>query len=77
MSFFNVFLSNASLNYYLDNILSTFSNFLHKQFNLNGHWEVALTETTYPIKFKKVIDGTFIFGMFETKKTKIQKSVIK
>ena len=51
MSFFNDLLSTASLNYYLDIILSFFSKFLHKEFNLNGHWEVALTEITYPIKF--------------------------
>ncbi len=67
MSFYVDLLSNASTNYYSDNTLSHFSNFLPEQVNLNGDWEVALTEIYHPNYFENVTDGVFYFGAYDEK----------
>ncbi len=51
--------SNASLNLYPDNTLASFSNFLPEQFNLDGDWEVALLEISYPALYHNITDGRF------------------
>ncbi len=64
MSFYVDLLSNASANYYSNKTLSHFSNFLPEQINLNGDWEVALTEIYHPNYFENVTDGVFYFGAY-------------
>ena len=49
MSSFTVELdSNASFDCYPNKTLSSFTNFLPEQINLDGEWEVAITELSYP-----------------------------
>ena len=40
--------SNASVGLFPDNTLSSFTNFLPEQVNLEGQWEVAISEISYP-----------------------------
>ncbi len=67
MSSYVDLLSNASTNYYSNNLLSHFSNFPPAQVNLNGEWEVPLTEIYHPNYFENVIDGVFYFGAYDEK----------
>ena len=40
--------SNASSQLFPNNTLSSFTNFLPEQVNLDGQWEVAISEISYP-----------------------------
>ena len=40
--------SNASGEFFPDNTLSFFTNFLPEQVNLEGQWEVAIAEFSHP-----------------------------
>ena len=40
--------SHASGEFFPDNPLSSFTNFLPEQVNLEGQWEVAILEISYP-----------------------------
>lgn len=51
--------SNASLNVYPDNTLSSFTNFLPEQLNFEGQWEVALSEISFPVLYHNITDGKF------------------
>ena len=53
--------SNASAQLFPDNTLSSFTNFLPEQLNLDGQWEVAISEITYPSRYQNVTDGNFMF----------------
>ena len=53
--------SNASAQLFPDNILSSFTNFLPEQLNLDGQWEVAISEISYPSKYQNVTEGKFMF----------------
>ena len=53
--------SNASAQLLPDNTLSYFTNFLPEQLNLEGQWEIALSETSYPSRYQNVTEGSFIF----------------
>ena len=53
--------SNASAQLFPDNTLSSFTNFLPEQPNLDGQWEVAISEITYPSTYKHVTEGKFMF----------------
>jgi hypothetical protein len=44
--------SNGSLDVYQDNSLSKFQNKIDPQLELDGEWEVALTEIYFPLKFE-------------------------
>lgn len=54
-------LSNASMTVFKGNTLADFSNFFPEQINLEGIWEVALTEISFPGKFNNVTDGKFAY----------------
>ena len=45
--------SNASGELFPDNTLSSFTNFLPEQVNLEGKWEVAISEISYPSIYQK------------------------
>ena len=53
--------SNASAQLFPDNTLSSFTNFIPQQLNLDGQWEVATSEIFYPSKYQNVTVGKFLF----------------
>ena len=53
--------SNASPQPFPDNTLSSFTNFLPEQLNLEGHWEVGISEISYPSTYQKVTEGKLMF----------------
>ena len=53
--------SNASARFFPDNTLSSFTNFLPEQLNLDDQWEVAISEISYPSMYQNVTDGKFLF----------------
>ena len=58
MDSFNIELvSNASGELFPDNTLSTFTNFSPEQVNLEGQWEVAISEMSYPSMYQNVAEG--------------------
>ena len=53
--------SNASGELFPDNTLSSFTNFLPEQVNLEGQWEVASSEKSYPSMYQIITEGKFKF----------------
>ena len=53
--------SNASAQVFPDNALSSFTNFLPEQLDLDGQWEVANSEIFYPSMYQNVTEGKFLF----------------
>ena len=47
-SFTKEVVSNASAQLFRDKTLSSFTNFLLEQLNLEGRWDVAISEISYP-----------------------------
>ena len=62
--------SNASAQLFPDNKQSTFTNFLPEQLNLDGQYEVAISEKSYPSMYENV-EGNFMF--FDKKLSKSSK----
>ena len=56
--------SNASAQLFPANTLSSFTNFLPEQLNLDGQWEVAISEISFPSRYQIVTEWKFMF--FET-----------
>ena len=50
--------SNASGELFPHNTLSSFTNFLPEQLNLEGQWEVAISEVSYPSMYQNITDVT-------------------
>ena len=65
--------SNASAQLFPDNTLSSFTNFLPEQLNLDGQWEVAISEISYPSMYQNVTEGKFMF--FDKKLQSRQNSI--
>ena len=53
--------SNASAQLFPDNTLSSFTNFLSEQLNLDGQGEVAISEISYPSMNQNLTEGKFMF----------------
>ena len=53
--------SNASAQLFPDKTLSSCTNFLPEQLNLNGQWRVAISEISYPSMYQNVTEGKFTF----------------
>ena len=53
--------SNASGELFPNNTLSSFTNFLPEQVNLEGQWEVAISEISYPSMYQNITEGYFKF----------------
>ena len=53
--------SNAFGELLPDNTLSSFTNFLPEQLNLQGQWEVAISEISYPSMYQNITEGKFKF----------------
>ena len=54
--------SNASGELFPDSTLSSFTNFLREQLNLEGQWEVAISEISYPSMYQNITEGYFKFS---------------
>ena len=52
---------NASAQFFPNNTLSSFTKFLPEQVNLEGHWEVAISETFYTSMYQKVTERKLMF----------------
>ena len=50
-------ISNASAHLFPDNTLSSFTNFLPEQLNLEGQWEVGISEIPYASMYQNVRGG--------------------
>ena len=53
--------SNVFVELFPDNTLSSFTNFLPEQVNLEGLWEVAISEISYPSMYQNITEGYFKF----------------
>ena len=53
--------SDASGELFPDNTLSSFTSFLPDQVNLEGQWEVAISEISYPSMYQNITEGKFKF----------------
>ena len=53
--------SNASGELFSDNTLSSYANFLPEQVNLEGQWEVAISEISYPSMYRNITQGQLKF----------------
>ena len=53
--------SNASGELFSDKTLSSFTNFLPEQVNLERQWEAAISEIAYPLMYQNVTEGYFKF----------------
>ena len=60
--------SIASAPLFPDKTVSSFTNFLPEQLNLEGQWEVAISEISYSSMYQNVTEGKFMF--FEKKLSK-------
>ena len=61
--------SNDSGELFQDNTLSSFTNFLPEQVNLERQWEVAISEKSYPSMYQNITEGYFKF--FDEKHSKL------
>ena len=52
--------SNAPLQLFPNNTVSSFTNFLPEQVILDGQWEVAISEISYPSMYQNVTEGKFM-----------------
>ncbi len=60
--------SNACAQLFPDNSLSSFTNCLPEQLNLDGQWEVAIAEISYPSLYQDVTEGKIM--IFDKKLSK-------
>ena len=60
-SFTRGLVSNASGELFPDNTLSFFTNFSPEQVNLEGQWEVAISEISYPSMYQNKMERKFKF----------------
>ena len=58
-SFIMELVSNTSVEMFPKNTLSSFTNFLPEQLNLEGQWEVAVSEIVYPSMYQNITEGKF------------------
>ena len=60
-SFLIQLVSNASGELFPGKTLSFFTNILLEQLNLEGQWEVAISEISYPSMYQNITEGKFKF----------------
>ena len=60
-SFAKELVSNASGESFLDNTLRSFTNFLPEQVSMEGQWEVANSEKSYPSMYQNTAEANFNF----------------
>ena len=59
-SFTTTLVLNASAQLFPDNILSSFTNFSPEELNLEGQWEVLISETSYLSVYQNVTEEKFM-----------------
>ena len=67
--------SNASGELFPDNTLSSFTNFLQEQVNLEEQREVAISKTSYPSMYQNITEGCFKFFDEKLSKSKSTYSI--
>ena len=60
-SFATELVSNGSGELFTDKTLSSFTIFLPEQVNLEGQWEVAISEISHPSLYQNITEGYFKF----------------
>ena len=60
-SFTTEFVSNASAELFRGNTLSFFTNFIPEQLNLDGQWQVRISEISCPSTYQNVTERKFMF----------------
>ena len=55
--------SNASAQLFAHNTLSSFTNFLTEQLNLEARWEVAVSEKPSPLMYQNDTQGEFMISV--------------
>ena len=60
-SFTTELVSNASAQLFPGKTVRFFTIFLPEQLNLEGQWEVAISEISYPSMYQNVTEGEFLF----------------
>ena len=55
------FVSNASAQIFPAKPLSSLTNFSPKQLNLEGQWQVVISEISYPSVYQTITEGKFLF----------------
>ena len=60
-SFTKELVSNASVELFPDNTLSSFTFFLPEQVSLEGQWEVSISEISYQSMYQNITEGYFKF----------------
>ena len=60
-SFTKKLVSNASAKLFPDKTLSSFTNFLPEQLNLESQWEVAISEISYSSMYQNATEGKIMF----------------
>ena len=60
-SFTRDLVSNASAQLFPDNTLSSFTKFLPEQLQLDGQWEVTISEISCSSMYQIVTEGKFMF----------------
>ena len=68
-SFIIELVSNESSQLFPNNTLSSFTNFLPEQVNLDGQWEVVNSEISFPSMYQNVTEGNFMFHDEKLSKT--------
>ena len=53
--------SNGSSQFFPNNTLSSFTNFLQEHVKLDGQWEVAISGISYPSMYQNVTEGKIMF----------------
>ena len=53
--------SNDSSQFFPNNTLSSLKNFLPEQVNLDGQWDVVISETSYPSMYQNIREGKYMF----------------
>ena len=61
-SFILELVSKASAQLFSDNTLSSLTNFLPEQLNMEGQWEVAISEISYPSLYQNNTEGKIRFS---------------
>ena len=64
-------ISNSSSELFPNITLSYFTNFLPEQVNLEGQWEVAVSEISYSSMYQNVAKGKFFFMTMKHQKQMI------
>ena len=54
-NFYLTLLSNSSMKYFSKNVTSNFTTQLPKSINLEGEWNVALSEIQFPCSFLTIL----------------------